>query len=125
MKFDVWIEQSDSRLLTDLFELQPSQYNKITFEKHRKDIAKGISLQYRSHYCCDSIDVPSWVIISIEIGKEIALPIALGIISSYLYDKLKKRTGKIMINRKEAEIDPKEIERLILTNYDKETFQTG
>jgi hypothetical protein len=128
MNFDLWIEASDFNLLPNLFELQPSEYNKIVLEKQKKVVSEGISLQYKSHYSCDSVDTPTMVIISIEIGKEIALPIALGILSSYLYDKLKERTSTLVINGKKTKIDKKEIERLILLNYsqeDERKFEQG
>jgi hypothetical protein len=124
MNFDICIEQTEYSLLPDLFELQPSDYNKIVIEKQKKVVCEGISLQYRSHYSCDSIDVPTIIIISIEIGKEIALPIALGILSNYLYDKLKGRQSSLVINGKEAKIDRKEIEKLILLNYNQENERT-
>jgi hypothetical protein len=128
MNFDIWLEESDFSLLPNLFDVQPSEYNRIVLEKQKKVVSTGISLQYRSHYSCDSVDIPTMVIITIEIGKEIALPIALGILSNYLYDKLKERTSTLVINGKKAKIDKKEIERLILLNYsqeDERKFEEG
>jgi len=73
MNFDIWLDESDSNLLPDLFEVQPSAYKTIILDKQKKVVREGISLQYRSHYSCDSVDIPTMVIIGIEIGKEIAL----------------------------------------------------
>jgi hypothetical protein len=117
MKLDVWIEALDPKLIEDLFEVERSEYKKIIMEKQKKIISEGISLQYKSHFCCDSVDAPSWLIISIEIGKNVALPVALGILSSYLYDKLKNRkNNRVVINNQPVEIDAKKIEQIILTN---------
>ncbi len=61
--------------------------------------------------------MPSWVILTIEIGKNVALPLAVGILSSYLYDKLKNRKDtKVIINNQQVEINAIKIEKLILTN---------
>ena len=115
MKLDVWIEILDPRLIEDLFE--SLQYQKITMEKQKKIIGEGISLQYKSHFSLDAENVPSWLIISAEIGKNIVLPIAVGILSNYIYDKLKDRKNiNIVINNQSVEINAKKIEQVILAN---------
>jgi hypothetical protein len=117
MKLDIWIEALDPKLIEDLFEVERSQYNKITMEKQKKIISEGISLQYKSHFCCDAENVPSWLIISVEIGKNVVLPVAVGILSNYIYDKLKDRkNNKIVINNQPVEINAKKIEQVILAN---------
>lgn len=111
------IEERDSRLIEDLFEIETSQYNEVTKNRQKKIISEGVSIQYQGHFCCDSTDTPSWLIISIEIGKNVVLPLALSILSSYLYDKLKdKKNSRVVINNQLVEIDAKKIEKLILTN---------
>lgn len=120
MILDIWVEQTDRNLLTDLFEFQPSEYNKIVLDRQKKIVGEGITLQYRSQYSCDSVDIPTWIIIGVEIGKDIAI----AILSSYLYDKLKERKSKLLINGKEAKIDEKEIEKMILLNYNPENERT-
>lgn len=113
----MWIEEPDLNLLTDLFEIDKSRYNEVINGRQKKTVTDGVSIQYVSHYVCDSFDMPSWVILTIEIGKNVALPLAVGILSSYLYDKLKNRKDtKVIINNQQVEINAIKIEKLILTN---------
>lgn len=113
----MWIEQHDSNLLTDLFEIDKSQYNEVINGKQKKTITEGVSIQYFSHYACASVDIPSWWILSIEIGKNVVLPIAVSILAKYLYSKLKdKKESKIMINNQPVEINAEKINQLIINN---------
>ena len=53
------------------------------------EISKGISLRYDRAIFCESIDVPTFIQISVIICREIVLPIALGLVSSWFYAKIK------------------------------------
>ena len=115
MKLNLWIEQRDPKLLTDLFEIDKAQYNEVINGRQKKTVTEGVSIQYVKQYTCDSADMPSWAILSIEFGKNVALPIAVGILSNYLYDKLKDRKkSKVLINDQQVEINAEKINQLII-----------
>ncbi len=118
MQVDIWIEVHDSNIIHDLFGVEPSEYNKIYREKQKKIVSEGISIQYKSNNCCDAENIPTWLIITAEIvGKDIVLPALVGILSSYIYDKLKDRKNEsLMINNQTIEINAKKIEQLIMIN---------
>jgi hypothetical protein len=113
----LWIEVRDPNLLTDLFEIDKSQYNEVVNGRKKKIVTDGASIQYVSHYTCDSIDMPTWAILTIEIVKNMTLPIVVSILSKYLYDKLKSRKdSKVLINNQQVEIDAEKISHLIINN---------
>ncbi len=118
MEFDVWIEEHDRNLVHDLFGVDYLDYNKVYVEKHKKMICEGVTFHYKHSYACDAENISSWMIITMEIGREVALPIALGVISNFIYDKLKDRKNqRIAINNQIVQLDAKQIEQAILTNY--------
>lgn len=117
MKFDISIEEYDKNLRYDLFGIESKDINKVLAEKQKTIIDKGISLQYKHHVRCFAENVPSWIVITVEISKDVALPLAVGIISSYIYDKLKNRKNeRVVIFNQTVEINAKKIEKLIIHN---------
>jgi hypothetical protein len=108
---------SDSKLISDLFETKDSsEYKKIVSDKQEKTIAEGVSIQYLYHYAADAVDIPTLLLISAYIGEHVVLPVAAGLLSRYLYDKLKDRkTSKITINDISVEFNAEKIQQLILT----------
>lgn len=118
MQLDIWIEENDRNLVHDLFGVEHSDYNKVYVEKQKKTIANGITLQYKHSFCCDAENIPTWLIITAEIGKDVILPMAVGLLSSYIYDKLKDRKNeKLVINNQLIEqINAKKIEQVIIVN---------
>lgn len=118
MSVDISIEELDRELVFDLFEAKGEEVNKFLADKQKKDVSDGISFQYKYTEIRLSEAIPNILVITVEIGKNVVLPIALGILSNYLYDKLKNRKNKtISVNGKAVEIDPKKIGQAILTNY--------
>ena len=118
MSVDISIEELDRELVFDLFEVKGEEVNKFLADKQKKDVSDGISFQYKYTEIRLSEAIPNILVITVEIGKNVVLPIALGILSNYLYDKLKNRKNKtISVNGKAVEIDPKKIGQAILTNY--------
>jgi len=108
---------SDSKLISDLFETKDSsEYKKIVSDKQKKTIAEGVSIQYLYYCAADAVDIPTLLLISAYIGEHAVLPVAAGLLSRYLYDKLKDRkTSKITINGISVEINAEKIQQLILT----------
>jgi hypothetical protein len=64
-----------------------------------KLLAEGISIRWQGESFRKSLDFPTIINLSIWIGQNIAIPVAVGILSSYIYDKLKKHeNSKVFIN---------------------------
>ena len=83
-------------------------------QRTKIEISKGISLRYDRAIFCESIDVPTFIQISVIIGREIVLPIALGLVSSWFYDKIKENKAyKISINGIAVELDKQKIMDLL------------
>jgi hypothetical protein len=108
MELTICIEERDNKLERDLFESEEHS-------RQKKVISKSVSIQYKSHYAFDAVDLPTWLIIGAYVGEHIALPVAVGILSRYLYNKLKDRKeSKVTINNMPVEINTEKIEQLIL-----------
>jgi len=104
-KLEIGIEILDSKLVSDLFGTSASE----------KTIAEGASIRIKNYFARDAVDLPTILNIVADIGKHVALPIAVGILSNYLYDKLKNRkNSKVMINHNPVEINAEKIEKLII-----------
>jgi hypothetical protein len=110
MKINMRIETRDKTLSSHLLEtdhIQSFQTEKI--------IGDGVSIRYEGQIIREAIGFPELFNFSIYIAEHIALPIAVGILSRYLYDKLKdKKETKIEVNYVYVEINPEKIENAIL-----------
>lgn len=115
MNLEIGIEVRDRNLAKDLFETpQP----KIGQEKI---IAEGISIRIKNYFARDTVDLPPILNIVAYIGEHVALPIAVAVLSKYLYEKLKDRKeSKVFVNYTPVEIDAEKIEHLILNILPKE-----
>lgn len=116
MELNIGIEIRDPKLVFDLFETS----TKISAGQ-KKEIADGVSIQLKSYRLREAVDFPTILNVIAYISKNVALPIAVTILSNYLYDKLKDRkTSKVTINYRPIEINAKKIEQLILEILEKE-----
>src|SRR4030067_2285881 len=86
MEFTVEIETFDKSLEFSLLES-----NQLSVMETEKTIAEGISIKYNFTVICKASGIPDAISISLIVGEHVILPIALDIISNYLYDKLKDR----------------------------------
>jgi hypothetical protein len=115
MKVEIGIEIRDAKLVGDLFETTQIKAGQ------EKTIAEGVSIQLKNYMAREAVDFPTIVNIVAYVGEHVALPIAVGILSRYLYDKLKDRkTSKVTINQIQVEIDAEKIEKLILRIHTEE-----
>jgi len=109
MELEIGIEIRDPKLVSELFET-----NKRHVEQ-KKVIAEGVSIQIKNYYARDAVDLPSILNIVAYIGEHVALPIAVAVLSRYLYDKLKvRKQSKVTINNTPVEINAEKIEQLIM-----------
>jgi len=110
MELNIEIETYDKMLSSDLFET-----TKFSAGQTKRIIAEGISIRYEGGMIRKAVDFPEIINIALTIGEHVVLPIAVGILSRYLYDKLKDRkASKVTINHTQVEINADKIETLIL-----------
>lgn len=77
----------------------------------------GGKIKYKNSYAREAIGLPQDTNIIIEITKDIAV----GIISTYIYDKLsKQKNAKIRFGKKEINIIKDEIHKAIKEEFDKQ-----
>jgi len=115
MELNIEIETHDSRLSFDLFET-----DKLAFGTTTKTVAEGVSIQYRGGTIREAAGLPEIFRISAFIGKNVVLPIAVGILSAYLYDKFKGKAERVRINNIYVEVNVNRFENLILEILKKE-----
>jgi len=109
MELSIEIETFDNMLAFNLFDV-----TRIS-DKIEKSITEGISVRYESTLIRKAEGFPEVVNIALFIGEHVALPIAVSIVSRWLYDKLKERKdNKLMINNTSVEINAEKIEQLIV-----------
>jgi hypothetical protein len=115
MKLEMQIEIRDPRIIGDLFEA--SDFRGLP----KKTITKGVTIQLKGYTLREAVDFPEIVSIAIYVAKHVALPIAVGVLSRYLYDKLKdKKNSKVTINNVPVEINAEKIENLVIEILKKE-----
>ena len=109
MELEIEIETFDKKLDFDLFEA------KERFERGMKTkIAEDILARYERTDVCLAVGLADVIHFAITIGRNTAIGVVSGIISDWLYDKLKERkVEKLRIERTEVEIDRSQIERII------------
>ena len=77
-------------------------------------VSKDVFIRFDGAIFCESIDAPTFIQISVIVGRDAILPIALGIVSNWLYDKIKeKKAYKININGLRVELDKDKIADLL------------
>jgi hypothetical protein len=109
MELEISIEKRDRNLEKDLFETPQPRIGE------KKIIAEGVSIRIKNYFGRDVVDLPTILNVVADIGEKVALPIAVGILSRYLYDKLKDRKqSKVTINNTSVEINTDKIEKLII-----------
>jgi hypothetical protein len=78
------------------------------------ELSKNVNVRFDGAVFCESVDAPTFIQISFVIGRDVVLPIALGLVSNWLYDKVKeKKAYKINIDGSTVELDKNKILELI------------
>lgn len=109
MESEISIEKRDRNLEKDLFETPQPRVGE------KKIIVEGVSIQIKNYFGRDAVDLPTILNIVADIGEKVALPIAVSILSRYLYDKLEAtKQSKVTINNMPVEINTQKIEQLII-----------
>lgn len=110
MELGIEIETHDRSLSFDLLEAEQLSCMETT-----KDLGNGVTIKYNFEVLRKAGDLPIILNIAAFLGQNIALPVAVGILSSYLYDKLKNRkVEQLKIAGNSIEINKQDIEQLLL-----------
>ena len=101
MELEVYTK--DERLLFDILGKSSASTGKtIKIPGNAKLIYKGTSIR-------EAVGTPEVINFVLMFGSEVAA----GIVANWVYDKLKNRAEKIVINRREVQMDREEIKRVI------------
>lgn len=103
MNFDIRIETHDTLLVYDLLEKDTANKGDVI------SIGDGASLRYRGTLIQLQEGIPEVIGFILTIAKDIGV----GIVSAWLYDKLKNKKATLRIDRTVVEIDKGEITRII------------
>jgi len=103
MEIDIEIYTKDNSLIFDLLRKKSAKRGDII------TISEDVKFVYKGTLTHFAVDVPSIIHATIEIGGSIAI----GIVSAWLYDRLKGRAEKIKIDRTVIEVEEGEIRRII------------
>lgn len=110
---------------TDVFGILTDLFDSNTWEpgKTEKAIADGVSIRYEtaSKPLIASIESQAVLQITLIIGQNVVLPTVLGVLSSYLYDKLKEHNMKrFKIGAASLSINEREIYQAIMKEFPKQ-----
>jgi len=110
MQVKIEIETEDKTLVSDLFGSHAVLRGVST-----KKVTDGVSIRFNGIVLREAIAIPDLIKITLLITEKVALPVAVGLFSSWLYDRLKnRRVRRISIERTEVKLDKGEIERILL-----------
>jgi hypothetical protein len=115
------IETHDDTLGFKLFESPES----VSFGQ-TKTICDDVFIRAEGGRIFEALDFPSILYATAFVGTNIVLPMAVSLLSNYLYDKLKERKdNKLKINGTQVEISTEKIEQLILIILKQEKEKEG
>jgi len=87
----------------------------------KKVIAEGAELRYDNIFIRDAMGIPEIMNFTITVAPNVAGGVIAGIIANWIYDKLKgKNVERIMIDRKEVQIEKGEITKVISEKIERE-----
>ena len=109
-RVEVEIETHDSAL-----ELEMFGGSEVSTGTSRVTFSDGSAIVYAGTYVRKGIDFPAIVHLVIDRASDIGT----GLISSWLYDKLKGKPAKLRIRRQEVEITPDNI-RIVIEDFERE-----
>ncbi len=94
------IETQDKFLVYELFNVKKSAQGMQT------ELSAGAVLRYDSTFIRKAYGVPDIISLPLQLGRDVAV----GILSAWLYDKLKGRASKLKIGERQVSLDKKEIQ---------------
>jgi hypothetical protein len=113
MEIQIKIESKDKFLEFEMFKTKEVENGETKI-----GIADGIQAVYGGTVIQEAFPAPSIFYLTIEVSKDIAIGVAAGLISAWLYDKLKgKKVNEITIEMTKAEYNEGEIKRIIIEKF--------
>lgn len=110
MKIILEIETHNNQLLSDMFELEENEWKPKTFDE-------GAIVRYESSVERLTEELPTIIIISLEILRDIAI----GVVSAWLYDKIRRRAVTLRIEKTKVEINEGQIQRILIEKLEEQT----
>lgn len=97
MEVQVILQSPDSNSIAE--GLFGSDSQSLERNKTEKAVVDGVSLRFEGVYrqfsaCVDSQSTALFLEMAISFGRDVALPIAVSVLSRYIYDKLKYRKAE-------------------------------
>jgi len=108
LRVSIEIETFDKELEMDLFDAK-----RFVAGETEKTISEGISIRWEGTEFKKVVGFPDIIHITLILARDVALPIALGIVSNWLYDKIKGRAIKIKVKGFQVQIDRDQIEKIL------------
>ena len=109
-RLNIEIEIAFGEVETELFET-----SSFSAGETRVTLSDGSTATYLGTLAKRSVGIPDVTHVAIELASAVAA----GIVSNWLYDKLKHRPAKLRINRTEVEIELDKI-RVVIEQIEKE-----
>lgn len=110
-QLQIEIETHDRELEFEMFEATPG----LSTETSRVTFSDGSTAVYGGTLVRKAVGFPAIV----HVGIDMASAVGTGLVSSWLYDKLKGKPAKLRINRCEVEITPDKI-RIVIEEIERE-----
>lgn len=109
MELSIEIETDDRTLAFDLFESK-----EVRAGLTEKAIGEGISIRCEGGVIRKAVGFPEIVKIALVIAEKVVLPVTVSLTAKWLYDKLKGRASKVIIEHTVVEIDEGQIKKVII-----------
>jgi hypothetical protein len=110
-QLEVEIETHDRMLEFEMFEATSG----LSAESSRVTFSDGSTVAYGGTMVRKAVGFPAIV----HVAVELATAVGTGLVTNWLYDKLKSKPAKLRINRREVEITPEKI-RIVIEEIERE-----
>jgi len=114
MEIKIEIETHDNMLAFDLFESK-----ELVADRTEKSISDNVSVRFEGEVFRKAEGLPRIIEMTLVLAKEVITPIILGIVSAWLYDKIKGRSAVLRIERTEVTINKQKIESVLIEKIEK------
>ena len=113
MQIRVEVETFDKMLSFDLFESKEIKYDM------EKQVAPNVVIRSKGLDFKEAVGFTDIINLALEIGKDVAVGAAAGLLANWLYDKTRGRAEKLRIEGIDVRIDKGEIKRILIEKIEK------
>lgn len=114
MELNIEIETDNRMLTVDLFESKEFRAGET-----ENAIGEGITIRYEGETIRKAVGFPEIIRIALIIAEKVVLPLAVSLTAKWLYDKLKGKANKVVIENTVVQIDENEIKKVIIEKLEK------